>query len=228
MTTADFPNTDSFPSRIPVGAVILALACCAVFGSASLVAAEDAVAAEAPLPTLSEGERAHLIEVLESSRRELEALAARAHGEAWSTRPAPESWSPGEVVEHLVLSEEMFLDLVRGALAADPDPDWATIAAGGVDGIEANLADRSKSFQAPEMLQPTGEHERDELLGRFARARTLMLDLVRTTDAPVKEHTFEGPPGNMNVQQWLAVVGAHTLRHNRQIAEALEGASAAP
>lgn len=177
-------------------------------------------------PHLSVDERAHLVDLLTSSRDELEALAAQAQGDLWSQKPAEDKWSAGEVVEHLALAEEMFLGMLGDMLGGEADPDWKTIAAGGTEALETNLQDRSQKFQAPEMLQPKAEASRQELLERFAKARTMMLDLVRSTDAPVKEFTYAGPPGKLNAQQWLALAGSHTLRHNQQIREALDMVSA--
>lgn len=191
--------------------------------------AADGVDATAPAdvsPYLSDAERAHLVELLESSRSELESLAAEATGEFWTRKPADDKWSAGEVVEHLVLAEEMFHGMVTGMLEGEADPDWQALAAGGTEALETNLQDRSQKFQAPEMLQPQGEASRQELLERFAKGRTMLLDLVRSTDAPVKKYTYTGPPGKLNVEKWLALAGAHTLRHCEQMREALDAVSA--
>ena len=59
-----------------------------------------------------------------------------------------------------------------------------------------------------------------ELLEKFGMLRARTLDYVRTTDAPLKGYTAEGPAGKMNAHQWIGLIGAHTLRHNAQIAEA--------
>ena len=173
--------------------------------------------------TLSETERAELVDLLERSRSELETLAAAAVGDAWSRKPAPDRWSVGEVVEHLVLAEEALFDMVRTALDGEEDPDWLQIdAAVGVSGLVANLSDRSQRFQAPELLQPKGETGRDDLLARFAALRAKTLDFAHRTQAPIKRHTAEGPQGKMTTHQWLGLVAAHNLRHNQQIAEVLE------
>lgn len=173
-------------------------------------------------PNLTEEERAHLVELLETSQSELEALAAEAGEDLWTERPAADSWSVGEVVEHLVLSEEMFYGIVTSMLEGEPDPDWRTVAESGTAGLEATVRDRSQQFQAPEQLQPTGEPSRSDLLTRFASARARTIELVRSLDGPVKQHTFTGPPGTMNAHQWLVLAGAHNLRHNQQMKEALE------
>lgn len=204
--------------------LLLTLTSSTVF-SAAIFAADgvDASSTSAEIsPYLSADERAHLVELLESSRSELEALAGEAAGDLWTRKPADDKWSAGEVVEHLVLAEEMFLGMVTGMLNGEADPEWQTVALGGTQSIETGLQDRSQKFQAPEMLQPQGEASRQELLERFAKSRTLLLDLARSTEAPVKKFTHAGPPGNLNAQQWLTLAGAHTLRHCQQIREALD------
>lgn len=171
--------------------------------------------------TFSAEERRHIVELLETSRSELESLAAQADASAWNQRTDPERWSVGEVVEHLVLAEEAFHGMITGALAGEPNPDWKAVAAAGVEGVETLVQDRSQKFQAPEGLVPSGKWERDEALARYAKARARLLDVARSTDAAVKQFTIEGPPGTMNVQQWMALAGAHNLRHNQQIQDVL-------
>lgn len=196
----------------------LALLLTLALAAAPVLAAEGDDASAA----LTDEERAHVVELLESSQAQTEELAAQAEGDLWSTEPAPESWSVGEVVEHLVLAEEMFYGLLTQTLESDPNPDWQAVADAGTSGLETTVQDRSQKFQAPEQLQPTGEVPRDELLARYATARARTLELVASLDGPIKRHTFTGPPGTMNVHQWLILVGAHNLRHNQQIEEALE------
>ncbi|MDH3745666.1 MAG: DinB family protein [Acidobacteriota bacterium] len=184
--------------------------------------AKHEMAAEMP-GTITEAERAELVEVLEESRSELEALAAHATGDDWNWKPAEDRWSVGEVVEHLVLTEEGFQGMVAGSLEGGMDPEWqATLGGPGVSGIVAMMKDRSQKFQAPAEFVPTGEPSREELLGRFAALRAKSLDFVRSTHAPIKQHTAEGPAGKMNVHQWMAFCGAHNLRHNLQIKEVFQ------
>lgn len=204
-------------SSLRTGTLRACLALLLALATAPAFAADGEVSA-----ALTAEERAHLVELLETSRTELEGLAAQAEGDLWSTRPAPESWSVGEVVEHLVLAEEMFFGLITQTLESEPNPDWQTVAASGTEQLETTVQDRSQKFQAPEMLQPTGEPSRDDLLARYAAARAKTLELVESLDGPIKQHTFTGPPGTMNTHQWLVLVGSHNLRHNQQMREALE------
>lgn len=204
-------------STLRAGGLFACLALLLAFAAVPAFAADGEVSA-----ALTDEERAHLVDLLETSRSELEELAAQAEGDLWSTRPAPESWSVGEVVEHLVLAEEMFYGMITQMLESEPDPEWQAVAASGTSGLETTVRDRSQKFQAPEMLQPSGEIPRDDLLARYAAARARTLELVASLDGPIKQHTFTGPPGTMNTHQWLVLVGSHNLRHNEQMREALE------
>ena len=178
---------------------------------------------EGPTGSLSAEERAEIVDLLERSRSELESLTAGVVGERWTTRPGEDRWSVAEVVEHLVLSEEGIVGMARTALEAPVDPEWEAIAAASsVEGLVANLRDRSQKFSAPEVFQPRGEMSREELLAKFAAARAATLDFVHSTQAPLKMHTAEGPPGKMSAQLWLVLCGAHNLRHNQQIEEVLQ------
>lgn len=191
---------------------------------AALLAPSLALATE---PTLSDAERAEIVALLADSRAHVEVLVARTPDAFWATKPAPERWSVAEVVEHLILSEPLLRGLATTALASEPDPGWEAAAGLTTAELAERIKDRSQKFQAPEPLKPQGGMARDEALRRFSGERAVTLDLVRTTTAPVKMHTAEGPPGKMNVAQWLVLVGAHTERHAAQIEEVLSQLAAA-
>lgn len=180
------------------------------------------IAAAEHQANLTDDDRTELIGWLEQSRQELEELAALSTGDAWSTKPAEDRWSVGEVVEHLVLAEEGIFGQAMSALASEADPEWEALTAMPAANLVAMMKDRTQKFQAPPQFVPTGESERLELLARFAAARSKTLDFARTTQAPLKQHTAAGPAGKMNAHQWLVLIAAHNLRHNLQIIEAQE------
>lgn len=172
--------------------------------------------------TLTDAERAELIELLETSRSATEELTARATCENWAKKPAEDRWSVVEVLEHVVLTEEGLFATAQGALESPEDPEWETMAGAQVSDMINRIQDRSQKFQAPEPFEPKGGMERTELLERYGAVRAVTMDFVRSTQAPVKRHTATGPPGKMNVQQWMALIAGHNLRHNAQITEVLE------
>lgn len=180
-----------------------------------------AVSVNAADGTLTDAERGRLVRLLEDSRAETDRLIAATSKAGWATRPAPEKWSVAEVVEHLAMAEARIQSLCRRALDAPANPEWASIAESGIDGVLRQLADRSQTLTAPEALEPSGTLGREATIARYHDARSETLTWVRTTDAPVKRHTAAGPPGDLNVEQWFALIAAHNMRHNRQIEDVL-------
>ena len=172
--------------------------------------------------SLSADERAQLLDLLEEARAETEAIAASATGDHWSTKNG-DGWSAGETLEHVALAEAGLRGLAQMALGSPADEAWAESDTG-VDGILGMMGDRSQKFQAPEMFQPKGTMSRDEVLALYATERAKTIDFFRSSTGPLKQHTFEGPPGKLNVQQWLAMVAAHNMRHNQQMKDAVAAA----
>jgi uncharacterized damage-inducible protein DinB len=177
----------------------------------------------APSAALSGGERAQLLDLYQRGLEETEALIARTPDELWAAKPAPDRWSVSEVVEHIALTEPQLLGLAQKALAEPANPEWASISGGfPVDALLARVQDRSRKATAPEPVQPKGGWSRADALTRFAGARAQTSELVRRTDGDLKKHVAATPLGNMTVHQILALIGAHNLRHNQQIAETLD------
>ena len=177
----------------------------------------------APSGTLSDAERAQILDLYERSQRELEELVASTPDELWAKKPAPERWSVAEVVEHLGAAEGLLFGMLQQALAAPASGDWALVEGRmSTESFMAMLQDRSKKFQAPEPIQPKGGMTRAEALAKYAGARAVSAEFVRRTTLPVKKHLADGPAGKMTVHQMLVLLGGHNLRHNAQIREALE------
>jgi uncharacterized damage-inducible protein DinB len=176
---------------------------------------------EAAAP-LGDDERAALVALLEEGRDATEALVARAQGEVFARRPAPERWSVSEVVEHIAATEELLFGLMEQALAAPADPEAeALFTAVPLDGFAARVRDRSQPAQAPEAVQPKGAQTREEGLARFRSTRAATLEFVRTTQAHLRAHTAPVPGGKLSGLHFVTLIANHNLRHNLQITEVL-------
>lgn len=187
-------------------------------GAASV--AGVSAAAQEPDPHLTKKERRELIQLLERSKAEFDRLVADVDGEAWSYRTAEDTWSVGDVAEHLLLAERLLAGRIESMLASEPDPDWPATTSLPVRQIIDRVSDRSQKFNAPEPIQPKREMDRETVLREFAAAREQMIRTVRETDAPVKQFTSPNPLfESANGQHWFAFVAGHNFRHNQQIAE---------
>ncbi len=170
----------------------------------------------APSGTLSDAERAQLLDLFERGQRELEELVASTPDELWAKKPAPERWSVAEVVEHLGAAEGLLFGMSQQALAAPASSNWALVEGGlSTENFMTMLQDRSKKFQAPEPIQPKGGMTRADALAKFAGARAVSAEFVRRTTLPVKKHLADGPAGKMTVHQVLVLLGGHNAAPQR-------------
>ena len=210
-------------ARRPALVVTLLLAASMPVGAQDPPAPAEAPAAAPAAAPLSEAERQSLVDTLERGRAETDALLARAEGELFTKQPAPERWSVGQVLEHMTATEELLMGMIETALTEAADPEAAgllermPIAAFG-----ERVQDRSQPAQAPEAVLPKGGLTRQEAISRYHARREKTLEFVRTTQGALGAHTAPVPGGKLTALHFLTIVANHNLRHNKQIAEALE------
>lgn len=172
-----------------------------------------------PEMKMNEAERTDLIELLQKSEREFLQAIEDLNDQQWSFKPAPERWSIGEVVEHIVLADALLFETAIKSLQGDPDPNWSATL-GKTDTVRRALPNRTRRVDAPEVLKPGRRMTRPALVSRFKEQRSRALAYARTTDQPLKAHTEANPFfGTLNAHQWLLYIPLHHLRHNQQIAE---------
>lgn len=190
---------------------------CVVVGM--LIAGAGVAAQTSPEMRMTEAERAEVIELLLKSEEEMLRAIDGLTDQQWTFKPAPERWSIGEVVEHIVLADALLFDTAVKALDGRMDEAWnATLAKSDV--LRKALPDRSRRVDAPAAIKPQQAMTRAALVSRFKEQRAQALAFARETDKPLKAHTAQNPFfGSLNAHQWLLYIPLHHVRHNQQIAE---------
>ncbi len=120
-------------------------------------------------------------------------------------RPAPDEWSPREIVHHLADSETMAYIRLRRLIAEDDpfiqgydEPEWA----------------RRLHYDRP--LAPS--------LTILAGVRASSLDLLRSLSADEWERTgTHSESGTYTVDKWLGIYAEHSHEHADQIRRARRG-----
>lgn len=172
---------------------------------------------------LTVDERALLIERLEGSRERVRELLNGLSQEALDRRPVNGGWTALECAEHLVLSEETLMKMIRGEiLSGAPNPSLQLELQGRDGAIVAAMNDRSRKTKTLESLIPSGKYSAGtSVLDAFLARRAATLDFVRTSRAPLHYHAapLEGL-GCVDAYHWLLLIAAHTDRHMEQIHDA--------
>jgi uncharacterized damage-inducible protein DinB len=179
-------------------------------------------AAPAFSQTLTSEERERCMTDLRSTRKLfLDSVAGLSEAQ-WNFKPAPEVWSVAEVAEHIAVSEDTILGLVTEKVMKSPtEPDKRAEVKGKDELILEKAVDRSKKFQAPEMLRPTHRWPNQQaVIDHFKESRDRTLAYVEHTPDDLRDHFMAHPAfGTLDGYQWLLLISAHSHRHTLQIEE---------
>jgi DinB family protein/SnoaL-like protein len=167
-------------------------------------------------------ERDLLLDLLVSSQQALIAAVVRLTQDQWTFTPADERWSIAQCAEHLALSEEALLGMVRTQILESPAAPEKTAMARGRDGIVvAAMRDRSQRRKTFDFLEPRSSAPAPaHFIDAFLTRRAATLQFVRETEKALHHHFAPlGPLGDLDGYQWLLLLASHTERHVAQMDE---------
>ena len=166
---------------------------------------------------MTSAERETLLTNLAESRERLLRMTQGLSREQLHFRPAPDRWTVGECLEHIVTVEGRLLRLVQKTLEAGPDSSKRSAMEGQDDAMVHGTAGRAVRLQAPEYLVPTGRWPDEQLLKEFEAVRQQTREFAASTDADLRRHFVAHPIfGELDLYQWLLLVAAHCDRHRAQ------------
>jgi DinB superfamily len=180
-----------------------------------------------PSGTLSPQERDMLIDLLVSSQSALVSAVVGVSPAEWTRDPGAGRWSIAQCAEHLALSEEGLLAIVRTQILTSPPAVDAAAVVRGRDGVVVSaMRDRSHRSQTFEALMPrTPAATPAAFIAAFLSRRAATLRYVRETADPLHHHVAPlGPLGDLDAYQWLLLLASHTERHVQQIDEVKQAA----
>ena len=133
--------------------------------------------------------------------------------------PFEGSWTPGQVIQHIILSLSGFVQLVNGpAKDTQRDPHEK------IDLIRENFLDFNIKMQSPEVLIPhLKNYDREKQLEKLRQIREALLTATDTLDLEKTCSSFELPfYGYVTRSEALHFTAFHTQRHSRQLKKILE------
>ena len=187
-----------------------------------LLAGNSLITAQTPETKMSQEDRAKVLKWLDESYAQTIAAVEKLNDAQWTFKAAPEKWSVGEVVEHIMLAEGTLFAQMEKALATPIRPDWVEKTKGKADFIERVMVKPQGKAQAPEAIVPTGKIPRAELMAKLKAARTRTREFATNTKDDLHSHTTDHvfPVFNtLSAYQWLIYIPLHNIRHNQQIEE---------
>ena len=167
-------------------------------------------------------ERDLLLDLLVSSQQRLILATVGLNNDQWTFDPGTDRWSIAQCAEHLVLSENALLGIVRNQVLQAPENPSGAAAARGRDGIiVAAIRDRSQRGKTFDFLEPqTAASTPAAFIGEFLTRRATTLQYVRESTDCLHHHFAPlGPLGDLDGYQWLLLLACHTDRHVAQMEE---------
>jgi len=160
-------------------------------------------------------------DAIESQRADLESLALALTEAQLNWTPGGDVWSVGQIVHHLVLSDET-LGRAQDTEAVQPEaPMFRVLPRAWRRALVLMAFNRNVILPLPSpAAEPRGDVPLSKLLSRWARARG---EMRRVLDTPPGDETRYSHPvlGPLTAAQMLELGQTHTAYHTRQI-EALQ------
>jgi hypothetical protein len=130
-------------------------------------------------------------------------------------------WSVAQCVEHIALAEAALTMAYQQGLQSPADPTKRDSIKYSDQQIIHFLTDRSRKFQAPEMLRPVGTFGSFQAsLDSFVARRNRNIEFIKTTQEDLRNHfvTFPGL-GIVDDYQVVLFMISHSKRHTLQLEE---------
>jgi len=135
--------------------------------------------------------------------------------EQWIHNEHPDRWTPAQILDHLVKTEGMVLEMAEGPSMASEMrlPD------GKVDRIRATFGDDGHKLSAMVAIRPDNDPEdMSQLLEQFTTNRLKLVELARTRDlSRVCTGHAHSIFGTLTLLEWTWFVISHGNRHLRHL-----------
>jgi len=157
-----------------------------------------------------------IIQKLQETRDVLLAILDGLNTEQLNKPRESNRWSIGEVCQHLVKTEELYILAIRKGLKSKDDSSI------GNKPLEF-LLDRTKKLEAPDIAKPTNEIvEYEEIIERLSKSREKLYELLNSIEDPtiLSRREFTHPVfSEMLLIEWVRSLELHEQRHTKQIIE---------
>ena len=178
------------------------------------------VATAASAQEVTQAEKEHAWQYLESTKIKLLEDTKGLSEAEWNFKPGPDRWSVAQVMEHIAASEDFIRDgLLKEKVMVSPqgpaDRDVQKLD----ETVVTMVPDRSKKVQAPDPLQPRNRFgSPDASLQHFLESRAATEEYLKTTTG-LRDHVMDGPVSKMDGYEFILFIAAHSERHTKQIEE---------
>jgi len=171
--------------------------------------------------SLTDSDRKSAVDQLIQSRKALLKTVKGLTAEQLSYKPADSIWSVAECLEHITVSEQNLLGLVKATIADENDLKSEVEDAQ----VDAIITNRDRKIKTRPELVPTNRFGAyDATLAAYNEARASTIDFIQSTDDDLRGSVTTFPFGNLDAYQVVVFINGHGKRHHMQIQELIASA----
>ncbi|THD69385.1 DinB family protein [Robertkochia marina] len=169
---------------------------------------------------LTKEERKKAINLYDNAMAETDEVIEGLSAAQLRFKPTEDSWSIADCIEHLTLTEDMFMQMIEKSLETPADEAMKANKKFSDKEVFAMITNRDQKMQTQEPLEPSGKWgTTKETMKAFKSSRKQTANMIKKTDKDLRNHYFEFPFGTVDTYQLLIFGAGHQKRHNAQIME---------
>ncbi len=156
---------------------------------------------------------------VDQSFKELISLLSSVDEKKFNSVPFEDSWTPGQLADHLFKSYDA-VNVLKGKTEV-PDRPYDQ----NVRGIKEVFLNFETKMKSPDFIIPSNEPIDKERMLRGLRTRTSAIVQIADEDnLTLLCLDFEFPEnGHLTRFEWISFINFHTIRHNRQLRNIISG-----
>jgi len=171
-------------------------------------------------------DKAFLLNFYQENINNLRAKTVNLTTEQLQYKPTPESWSVGQCLEHIALTEKALAAMVQAVMDQPANPEDRELLGASDEDVINGVVDRSTKFKAPEVLQPAGTYTNaEEGLVEIINNRSQILQMIENNSLEdMRNRVADAPFGKIDGYQYILFIAGHAERHSKQIDEIIASA----
>ncbi|MFH6605059.1 DinB family protein [Maribacter algicola] len=176
--------------------------------------------------TITDEERKNAIESMLETQQRVANVIKGLNKAQLDFKANSDSWSVGECLEHLTISEKVFNQMLKAALEKPADPSRRSEVKMSDEQLMAVITDRGNKVKTSEVFEPTGKYKsHKQSLKAFNKQRKAHIAYMKSTNDDLRNLYGELPFGTIDGYQILWFMSGHTERHVQQMEEVMQDAN---
>ncbi len=171
---------------------------------------------------ITDSEREHAVKDLTKTHDRLTTVIEGLSEAQLNFKAAEGSWSVGDCLEHIAISENAFDGMLKGALQTPANPAMRDSVTMSDEKLVGFITSREQKVKTSEAFEPSGKFgSHAETLESFVTKRKEHIAYIKATTDDLRNHYGKLPFATLDGYQIILFMSGHTERHVQQMEEVM-------